>query len=150
VRRQRLHEFRPAQHHRPDVSSYTDYSALSDEATDTVSAPSTPAGPRTQHREPHDYFGPPAAPTNWGHGALTKLDRPEVDEHDDRSDRAPIERCQGSGCTNFVQVAALAGTATTFTNSGLLARTTYRYRVRAHNALGDSSYSNTASARTKG
>jgi len=61
-----------------------------------------------------------------------------------------IERCTGSGCTNFAQVAALAGTATTFTDSRLAARTTYRYRVRAHNALGDSPYSNIASARTKG
>jgi len=60
-----------------------------------------------------------------------------------------IERCKGSGCTNFSQVAAVAGTATTFTNTGLTARTTYRYRVRAHSALGDSLYSNTASARTK-
>ena len=61
-----------------------------------------------------------------------------------------IERCRGVGCTNFTQVAAVAGTATSFVNTGLIARTTYRYRVRAHGALGDSPYSNTASARTKG
>jgi PKD repeat protein len=60
-----------------------------------------------------------------------------------------IERCTGSSCTSFAQVAALAGTATTFTDTGLAARTTYTYRVRAHNALGDSPYSNTASARTR-
>jgi hypothetical protein len=61
-----------------------------------------------------------------------------------------IERCRGAGCTNFTQVAAVPGTATSFTNTGLTARTTYRYRVRAHNALGDSPYSNIASVRTKG
>jgi Fibronectin type III domain len=61
-----------------------------------------------------------------------------------------IERCRGAGCTNFTQVAAVAGTATSFINTGLTARTTYRYRVRAHSALGDSPYSNVASARTKG
>jgi PKD repeat protein len=61
-----------------------------------------------------------------------------------------IERCRGVGCTNFTQVAAVAGTATSFVNTGLTARTTYRYRVRAHSALGDSPYSNIASARTKG
>ena len=61
-----------------------------------------------------------------------------------------IERCRGAGCTNFTQVAAVAGTATSFINTGLTARTTYRYRVRAHSALGDSPYSNIASARTKG
>jgi len=60
-----------------------------------------------------------------------------------------IERCTGFACTNFSQVAAVAGTATTFTNTGLKAWTTYRYRARAHGALGDSLYSNTASARTK-
>jgi PKD repeat protein len=61
-----------------------------------------------------------------------------------------IERCRGSSCTNFSQVAALPGTATTYTDSGLAARTSYRYRVRAHSAAGDSPYSNTAGARTKG
>jgi hypothetical protein len=46
-------------------------------------------------------------------------------------------------------VATLPGTATIFTDTGLASRTTYRYRVRAHNAAGDSPYSNTASAQTK-
>jgi PKD repeat protein len=60
-----------------------------------------------------------------------------------------IERCTGSGCTNFVQVAALPGTATTFTNNGLARKTVYTYRVRANAAAGDSPYSNSASARTQ-
>jgi PKD repeat protein len=59
-----------------------------------------------------------------------------------------IERCTGSNCTNFVQIAAVAGTATTYRDNGRASRTTYTYRVRAHNATGDSPYSNTASART--
>lgn len=45
-------------------------------------------------------------------------------------------------------MAILAGTATTFTNTGLASRTPYTYRVRAHDATGDSPYSNVASART--
>jgi PKD repeat protein len=61
-----------------------------------------------------------------------------------------IERCRGTGCTNFTQVAVVAGTAGSFVNTGLTARTTYRYRVRARNALGDSPYSNIAGTRTKG
>ena len=60
-----------------------------------------------------------------------------------------VERCRGTGCTAFVQVATLPGTAASFTDAGLAARTTYRYRVRAHNAGGDSAYSNIASARTR-
>jgi hypothetical protein len=58
-----------------------------------------------------------------------------------------IERCQGSGCSNFAQVATSPGTA--FTNTGLAASTTYTYRVRATDAAGNlSGYSNTASATT--
>jgi hypothetical protein len=61
-----------------------------------------------------------------------------------------IERCRGASCTNFTQVAAVGGTATSFIDTGLTVRTTYRYRVRSHNAFGDSPYSNIASVRTKG
>jgi PKD repeat protein len=59
-----------------------------------------------------------------------------------------IERCTGSGCTNFAQVGSVAGTATSFIDESLARRTTYTYRVRAFNAYGNSPYSNTASART--
>ena len=50
-----------------------------------------------------------------------------------------IERCTGSNCTNFSQVGT--STTTSFTNSGLNANTLYRYRVRATNSSGNSSYS---------
>jgi len=59
-----------------------------------------------------------------------------------------VERCTGSGCTTFVQVAAVAGTSMTYIDTGLASRTTYTYRVRGHNAAGDSPYSNSARART--
>ncbi len=59
-----------------------------------------------------------------------------------------IERCQGSGCSDFVQVGMAPGTARSFTDTGLARRTTYRYRVRARNVYGESPYSNIASART--
>ena len=59
-----------------------------------------------------------------------------------------IERCTGSGCTNFARVASVARTATTFTDRSLALRTTYTYRVRAVNEAGASPYSNTASAVT--
>ena len=60
-----------------------------------------------------------------------------------------IERCQGSRCTAFVEVAAVAGTATTFTDTGLASRTAYTYRVRATSTAGVSAYSNLASASTR-
>lgn len=63
-------------------------------------------------------------------------------------DEVRIERCKGSGCTNFAQVAVVAGTATQYTDGGLATRTAYTYRVRAHNPAGYSPYSNIAIART--
>ena len=60
-----------------------------------------------------------------------------------------IERCQGGGCTGFVQIAQVGANVTTFSNTGLSSNTRYRYRVRAFNAVGNSGYSNIASARTQ-
>src|SRR3984893_16310179 len=58
-----------------------------------------------------------------------------------------IERCPGSGCASFAQVAT--STSTSYSDTGLTAATTYLYRVRATDAAGNlSSYSGTASART--
>jgi len=58
-----------------------------------------------------------------------------------------IERCQGSGCSSFAQVATSA--TTTFNDTGLLAGTTYSYRVRATDAASNfSPYSTTATAAT--
>ena len=53
-----------------------------------------------------------------------------------------VERCQGANCTTFTQIATPTGTS--FSDSGLSAGTTYRYRVRATDAAGNvSGYSNT-------
>ena len=58
-----------------------------------------------------------------------------------------VERCQGAGCTNFAQVGT--PTATTFSDTGLAASTTYRYQVRAVDAAGNlSAYSSIATATT--
>ncbi len=60
-----------------------------------------------------------------------------------------VERCQGAGCASFAQVAAPAGTGTTFTDSGLAASTSYTYRVRATDAANNPGpYSNTATVTT--
>ena len=56
-----------------------------------------------------------------------------------------VERCQGTGCTSFVQVGTT--TATSFSDMGLAAATSYSYRVRATDTAGNlSAYSNVASA----
>ncbi len=58
-----------------------------------------------------------------------------------------VERCQGAACSNFAQIAIVAGT--TFDDTGLPSATTCTYRVRAADAAGNlSPYSNTASATT--
>lgn len=58
-----------------------------------------------------------------------------------------LERCEGSSCSNFTQIATPTGT--TFNNIGLTANTTYRYRVLAVDGAGNaSSYSTIVSATT--
>ena len=93
---------------------------------------------------------PPSAPSNFNAVAAgssgialswtTSTDNVGVAEY-------RVERCQGAGCTNFVQVATPA--ATTFNDSGLTPSTTYRYRVRAADPSGNlSGYSGIATATT--
>ena len=60
-----------------------------------------------------------------------------------------IERCTGSTCTNFTQIGTVAANSTSARNSGLSRRTTYRFRIRAYNAVGDSAYSNVANGTTR-
>ena len=59
-----------------------------------------------------------------------------------------IERCKGSTCTNFTRIATVGANVTTYSNTKLTANTTYRYRVQAYNASGNSGYSNIAKATT--
>jgi chitodextrinase len=59
-----------------------------------------------------------------------------------------IERCQGTGCSNFVQVAT--SSTNSYVDSNLMAEATYDYRVRATDAAGNlSGYSNTLSSITQ-
>jgi fibronectin type 3 domain-containing protein len=58
-----------------------------------------------------------------------------------------VEQCQGNGCSNFTESATVSGT--TLGSTGLLADTSYSFRVRAVDASGNlSGYSNVATART--
>jgi hypothetical protein len=59
-----------------------------------------------------------------------------------------VERCQGRRCTNFAPIATTAANATTYRDGTTASRTTYRFRVKARNAGGDSKYSNVVSATT--
>jgi chitodextrinase len=58
-----------------------------------------------------------------------------------------IERCQGAGCSNFALVTTV--TTTTYSNTGLLASTSYSYRIQASDAAGNlGPYSATVGATT--
>jgi hypothetical protein len=90
----------------------------------------------------------PAAPTNL---VATAASRTQVNlswttDASDNEDGFHIERCSGKNCTNFVQIAT--STAASHQDLTVAANTTYRYRVRAYNAVGNSGYSNIASVKT--
>ena len=51
-----------------------------------------------------------------------------------------IERCSGSGCSNFTEIAS-GQNGTSYNDSGLTASTLYRYQIRATNSSGDGAYS---------
>jgi hypothetical protein len=91
----------------------------------------------------------PAAPTDL---TATPFNASEIDltwsDNSNNEAGFKIERCTGSACTNFVQIATVGANVTSYSNTGLSASTTYTYRVRAYNAGGDSDYSNAASATT--
>ena len=91
----------------------------------------------------------PAAPTNLTAAAASRsqINLAWTDNAANESGFY-IERCKGSSCTNFVQVASVGANATSYSNAGLSANTTYRFRIRAYNASGTSAYSNIAAATT--
>lgn len=59
-----------------------------------------------------------------------------------------IERCQGSACSGFKEIATTEANVTSYLNTDLSTSTSYSYRVRAYNSTEDSGYSNTATATT--
>lgn len=92
---------------------------------------------------------PPAAPSN---ATATPVSRTQINlswtDTSTNEDGFKIERCAGSTCTNFVQIGTVGANVTSIANTGLTRNTTYRYRVRAYNAGGDSAYSNIVTATT--
>ena len=59
-----------------------------------------------------------------------------------------IERCEGKGCSNFIEIASVATNITSYQNTDLTPLTSYSYRVRAYKESADYAYSKIASATT--
>ncbi len=93
---------------------------------------------------------PPAAPTNLAAASVSssQIDLSWVDNSGDE-DGFKIERCPGAGCTNFAQIATVGSNVTSYSDTGLAAATTYRYRVFAFRGAANSGYSNVAEATTE-
>ena len=68
-------------------------------------------------------------------------------DNSSNEDGFKIERKTGSGGT-WSQITTVGANTESYSNSGLSPGTTYYYRVRAYNGLGDSPYSNEAHATT--
>jgi Glycoside hydrolase family 44/PKD domain/Fibronectin type III domain len=91
----------------------------------------------------------PAAPSNLTAIALSKSQIAlKWTDNSSNENGFKIERCAGATCANFSQIASVGANVTSYSNTGLKRNTTYRYRVRAYNAVGYSAYSGVASANT--
>jgi hypothetical protein len=77
------------------------------------------------------HAGAERAERSRRHGDLEQPDRPRWTAATDNVGVTGyrVERCAGAGCTNFAQIAT--PTATSYSDTGLTASTSYSYRVRA-------------------
>jgi hypothetical protein len=91
--------------------------------------------------------GPPKAPTGLKAKAASLGGiNLEWGDKSNNEDGFKIDRCQGSDCTEFVQIAQVGRNTKSYADTGLSPTVIYRYRVRSFNSDGGSGYSNTASA----
>ena len=86
---------------------------------------------------------PPAAPSNLVAllAAPTQVDLSWTDNAGNETGFT-VERCTGAGCTAFAPIATVGADATAFSDTTVVADTTYSYRVHAFNNDGTSTLSN--------
>jgi hypothetical protein len=93
---------------------------------------------------------PPTAPDNL---RAPSTSRTQVnlawDDNSDNETGFQVERSP-NGASSWASVGTVGANVTAFTDTNLAWETTYYYRVRAHNAAGDSAASNVVSATTRG
>jgi hypothetical protein len=113
---------------------------------DAQAAPTEPAPAPAEPAPPPAAV--PAAPTNLSASPLSSR-RIQLRWTNNSSTQTAVsvESCTAP-CTNFSEIARVAGSATSVIDRGLASRTSYSYRVRASNATGWSPYSASVTART--
>lgn len=102
-------------------------------------APSTPSG--------STVAAAPSAPSSLKASAAS-TSSVTVSWTDNSGDESGFKLERSVNGVDFAEIASLGTNATSFTDSGLSARTGYWYRVRAFNSVGNSAYSNTGSVTT--
>jgi fibronectin type 3 domain-containing protein len=92
----------------------------------------------------------PAAPSNLAATALsgTSIQLTWTDNSTPPNTATGFDIEQSTDGVNFTQVATASAGSTSFTVGGLTVSTPYTFRIRAFNAIGNSAYSNTATATT--
>jgi fibronectin type 3 domain-containing protein len=92
----------------------------------------------------------PAAPSNLAATALsgTSVQLTWTDNSTSPNTATGFDIEQSTDGVNFAQVATASAGSTSLTVGGLTVSTTYTFRIRAFDAIGNSGYSNTASATT--
>ncbi|MFN2576085.1 MAG: fibronectin type III domain-containing protein [Pyrinomonadaceae bacterium] len=112
----------------------------------------TPSPTGTPTPTPTPSPTPTPAPAAPGNLTATAVSTSQINlawtDNSNNEDGFKIERCQGSGCTSFVEIAQVGPNVSSFSNIGLARNTRYRYRVRAFNGGGNSAYSNIVAVRT--
>ncbi|HSF14549.1 MAG TPA: fibronectin type III domain-containing protein [Vicinamibacteria bacterium] len=91
--------------------------------------------------------GGPAAPSGLGATAVSSS-RIVLSWTDNATNEAGYKVERGTDGVSFSQVAVLGANATTYSNTNLVAETTYYYRVRAYEGTNHSEYSNIVSSET--
>ncbi len=136
----------------PNVSSYSDMSlSASTTYTYRVRAYNTVGNSDYSNEASATTQAPPQPPAAPSNLAATAVSSSQINltwiDNANNEDGFRIERKTGTG--SYTEIVTVGPDVTSYSNTGLAASTLYTYRVRAYNTVGNSDYSNEASATTQ-